>query len=309
MSNQKTGVRIRMSGEDAQPVIAAKFHPETDISLHHDRFAGFNEAQLHPMQWYYVVSGQRLGPITQPEFDKLVNDGVIKMDTLVWSQGMAAWQPYAAIAPTAPALVGAAENGALEETEVCAESGKRYPKREMIQYQGKWVSGEHRDTFFQRMREGVTTPGNFKYGNFGRRLVAKIIDGLILGVASTAVNVLLGLALYGTANYFRPDVSRLTLPTIFLFQGLSFLAGLMIGLSYAVFFIRRYNATPGKMALGLKLIRPDGSPLSVGRIVGRHFAEWISGMILLIGYIMAGFDDERRALHDRICDTRVIKVE
>jgi uncharacterized RDD family membrane protein YckC len=32
----------------------------------------------------------------------------------------------------------------------------------------------------------------------------------------------------------------------------------------------------------------------------------VSGMILLIGYIMAGFDNEKRALHDRVCDTRVI---
>jgi uncharacterized RDD family membrane protein YckC len=31
-------------------------------------------------------------------------------------------------------------------------------------------------------------------------------------------------------------------------------------------------------------------------------------MILYIGYIMAGFDDEKRTLHDRICDTRVIKT-
>jgi uncharacterized RDD family membrane protein YckC len=32
----------------------------------------------------------------------------------------------------------------------------------------------------------------------------------------------------------------------------------------------------------------------------------VSGIILLIGYIMAGFDEEKRALHDRVCDTRVI---
>jgi uncharacterized RDD family membrane protein YckC len=261
------------------------------------------------MQWFHVVSGQRQGPVSQTEFEQLVRDGVIKTDTLVWCEGMAAWQPYAAVAPAEPAPIGVAVSGAPEETEVCAVSGQRYPKREMIQFQGKWISGEHRDTYFQRMREGVTQPGNFTYGNFGRRLVAKFLDGIILGVAGAGVNVVLGLLLYGTANYFKPDASRLTMPTIFLFQGLSVLAGIAIGLGYGVFFIRRYNATPGKMALGLKLIRPDGSPLSMGRIIGRHFAEWISSMTLLIGYIMAGFDDERRALHDRICDTRVIKVE
>jgi uncharacterized RDD family membrane protein YckC len=83
---------------------------------------------------------------------------------------------------------------------------------------------------------------------------------------------------------------------------------LTTGVLYYWFFLSHYSATPGKMALGLKVIRPDGSPLTGGRIVGRYFAEMLSGMILAIGYIMAGFDDERRALHDRICDTRVIKI-
>jgi uncharacterized RDD family membrane protein YckC len=42
--------------------------------------------------------------------------------------------------------------------------------------------------------------------------------------------------------------------------------------------------------------------------VGRYFAQWISAIILAIGYIMAAFDDQKRALHDRICETRVIHV-
>ena len=41
------------------------------------------------------------------------------------------------------------------------------------------------------------------------------------------------------------------------------------------------------------------------RAIGRHFSEWLSS-ILFIGYIMAAFDEEKRALHDRICGTRVV---
>jgi uncharacterized RDD family membrane protein YckC len=61
------------------------------------------------------------------------------------------------------------------------------------------------------------------------------------------------------------------------------------------------------MALGLKVVRSDGTKLSNGRIVGRYFAELVSLLVLWIGYIMAAFDDQKRALHDMICDTRVIK--
>jgi uncharacterized RDD family membrane protein YckC len=60
------------------------------------------------------------------------------------------------------------------------------------------------------------------------------------------------------------------------------------------------------MALGLKVVRSNGAPLGWGVSIGRYFMYIVSGIILGIGYIMAGFDDEKRTLHDRACDTRVI---
>jgi uncharacterized RDD family membrane protein YckC len=260
------------------------------------------------MQWYYAVNNERQGPITEAEFEKFVAEGRIKPETLVWRMGMTEWKPYSAVAAPTAAAPSAPVAGGTEETEVCAVSGKRYPKREMIQYEGKWISGEHRDEFFQRMREGVTQPGTFVYGDFWPRFAAKFLDGLILTVAGVLLNAALGLMLLGTANYFTGAVTAVRSAAL-LFQVVSNLVGIGLGLAYSVFFISRYSATPGKMALGLKLVRPDGSPLSAGRIIGRYFAEWLSSLTLLIGYIIAAFDDERRALHDRVCDTRVIKVK
>jgi uncharacterized RDD family membrane protein YckC len=51
----------------------------------------------------------------------------------------------------------------------------------------------------------------------------------------------------------------------------------------------------------------DGSQVTYLRALGRHFAKWISTMILAIGFIMAAFDDQKRTLHDRICETRVVR--
>ena len=69
----------------------------------------------------------------------------------------------------------------------------------------------------------------------------------------------------------------------------------------------KYQATLGKMALSLKVISADTPQLSYGRCVGRFFAEWLSTLVLFIGYIIAGFDEEKRTLHDHICGTRVVK--
>jgi uncharacterized RDD family membrane protein YckC len=73
-------------------------------------------------------------------------------------------------------------------------------------------------------------------------------------------------------------------------------------------FVYKLGATPGKMALGLKVVRPGGGPVSLGRAVGRYFAKMLSYIILCIGYIIIGFDSEKRGVHDMICDTRVIKT-
>ncbi len=61
--------------------------------------------------------------------------------------------------------------------------------------------------------------------------------------------------------------------------------------------------------LGLKIVTSTGEPLTYARALGRFFAEMISALTCYIGYIMAAFDEETRALHDRICDTRVVKKD
>ncbi len=250
------------------------------------------------MQWYYAVNKDRKGPVDQAEFDRLVASGVVTNDTLVWHQGMTEWQAYATVIGTP---------GADADSAICAVSGKRYPKREMIQYEGQWISAEHRDEFFQRQREGVTIPGRMEYARFLARFCAKFLDGIIVGLIGMVANFVLAAVLLGSWNYFVAQKAAAGTSAAVFFMLVSNAVGIGIGVSYSVFFVRKFSATPGKMALGLKLVRADGSPLSVGRIVGRHFAEWVSGIILLIGYIMAGFDEQGRALHDRICDTRVIK--
>jgi uncharacterized RDD family membrane protein YckC len=70
--------------------------------------------------------------------------------------------------------------------------------------------------------------------------------------------------------------------------------------------IGKYGSTFGKMACNIKIVRADGSPASFGLAFGRYFAKMLSGLILGIGYFMAGFDDEKRALHDRLCETRAV---
>lgn len=105
------------------------------------------------MKWYYAFKGQQVGPVDQAQFEQLAAQGTIMADTLVWREGMAAWQPYFTVA-VQPAAAEAPKPGD-DGTEVCVVSGKRHPRREMTNYGGQWIGPDQRDAFFQKKRESV----------------------------------------------------------------------------------------------------------------------------------------------------------
>jgi uncharacterized RDD family membrane protein YckC len=154
--------------------------------------------------------------------------------------------------------------------------------------------------------------GRWRFGGFWIRFLARIIDGILVGIVSTIIRLPLamlmggGAILSGIGRDSDPSAALAALPMIFGLMGVSFLIQIALGLVYEVYFLTTRGATVGKMALGLRVVTAEGGPISIGLAAGRFFASYLSGMILLIGYIMAGFDLEKRSLHDRICNTRVI---
>lgn len=83
--------------------------------------------------------------------------------------------------------------------------------------------------------------------------------------------------------------------------------GLVIGASYNVYFMSgKWQATPGKRICGIYIIRENGEPLTPLVALGRYLAYFLSAIILFVGFLMILWTDERKALHDIICGTRVV---
>jgi uncharacterized RDD family membrane protein YckC len=180
----------------------------------------------------------------------------------------------------------------------CSQCGQAKSEQELAHFGSILVCGACKPAYAQGLSEGIAAPSAFQYAGFWIRFVAAVIDGLIVGFSSAAVQAIL---LPGLRPSLSPGSANIGL------LGIGYAVGLAIGVTYEGLFISRLGATPGKMALGLRVVRPDGGPVSLGRAVGRYFAKILSAIILLIGYIMAAFDREKRALHDMLVDTRVIK--
>ena len=218
-----------------------------------------------------------------------MRSGKITGDTKVWRDGLADWMRYGDIL-----AAGTPVSGALAGSHRCAECGKVFPDTEMIAFENAWVCAACKPVFVQKLKEGIAPAGHFQYAGFWIRAAAKIIDGIILGAVNIAIRLAFQISLIGVGPRGR----------IF---GPAYFVNLAIGIAFEVYFNGAFGATPGKMALKLKIVRANGDPITYMRALGRYFAAVLSGVFFGIGYMMAGWDSEKKALHDIICDTRVIK--
>jgi len=153
--------------------------------------------------------------------------------------------------------------------------------------------------------ENTATISN--YAGFGKRLVAFIIDTIIFMVIFGILSSILG----AVGLNFMPDMSAMT-PEEMLAGGMGAMMGvqlistLIYILYYAFFESREKQATPGKMAMSLRVTTMNGGRLSFLHALGRNAAKIISQIILMIGYIMAAFTGKKQALHDMIASTLVL---
>ena len=141
-----------------------------------------------------------------------------------------------------------------------------------------------------------------RYGGFWIRFVAVVIDAIIINVVVWPVAAMLGLAI-GLAGgaISMPTIGVHVVNLIVVWT----LSGLASWLYEAMMESSAKQATLGKMALGLKVTDLEGRRISFARATGRHFSKMISGAILAIGFIMAGFTERKQALHDMIAGTLV----
>ena len=143
---------------------------------------------------------------------------------------------------------------------------------------------------------------NNSYAGFWMRFFAYLIDIIILQVATSIVYFA------NTLRQMRVSFDDIDLD---LYGNISVGENISIGLFALLYFSimesSKLQATLGKMALGIKVVDLNGQRISFVNALGRYFGKILSGIIFLIGYIMAAFTKKKQALHDILAGTLVIK--
>ena len=206
------------------------------------------------------------------------------------------------------------EQAPAQTVLACSQCGRTFAHSDLVQIAGNWVCGDCKPGYLSRvMATGgrAASPLGWHYGGFWMRFGARMIDGIVLGVPLLIVAALLIPNLVRTQG---AAASNPALAGIAAFGVTFFLCYIAVVICYEVLFLRYRGATLGKMACGLKVVRSDGSSLGWGASIGR-FVMWnvvtsgipyLNFILMLISGTMTGTDGEKRALHDRVCDTRVV---
>jgi len=135
------------------------------------------------------------------------------------------------------------------------------------------------------------------YAGFWKRLAASMLDQLALMAGGFIFGVLAGLV-YGLCGGSEEGT-----------EALGRIIGITIGwLYFALLESSSRQATPGKMALGIKVTDLSGDGISFGRATGRHFGKIISALTLLVGYLMAGVTRKKQGLHDIVAGWLVVNA-
>ena len=152
----------------------------------------------------------------------------------------------------------------------------------------------------------VSSQVGLRYASFETRLVAFVLDLIVLFSV-----FLLFIAIAGLQLLLRSDFGDVDPP-----DSAFYLAAIIILLYFFPFcplyflaFWTWRGQTVGKMAMAIKVVRRDGSPLGGGIALMRLIGYLFSSLLLFAGFLMIAFDRQRRGLHDRLADTLVVEPQ
>ncbi|WP_152051052.1 RDD family protein [Tautonia marina] len=153
-----------------------------------------------------------------------------------------------------------------------------------------WSGAESRQ--FRRARDEEAVRSSATPAGILPRAIALGIDYLILLAACAGLNGLLDV------TSLAPETAR-PLGALLSFA--------LIVLYFATLESGSRQATLGKLALGMKVTTDQDQRLSFSRALGRFFAKLLSLIPFGLGFVMAAFTEQHRALHDLIAGTLVVR--
>jgi uncharacterized RDD family membrane protein YckC len=179
----------------------------------------------------------------------------------------------------------------------CARCGATFCRDCLVEIHGLPYCATCKNEQLLDVRSGVDR-STLTLAGIGKRFGAVIIDGLIV---TMPIYILFWVAMLMTAQEGGE-------PNLFVIGPLYFLLLFAQPVYEGIMFSSKNGQTIGKSAMKVRVVRPDGSPISTGQAWGRAFGKLLFGCIWLFDYLPAFFTNDKTTLHDMVATTRVVET-
>lgn len=255
-----------------------------------------------PTAWYFVdAQGQQQGPVSTSVLAGHARQGKVRPDSLVWREGWAEWKPLSAAAgelgltpqsthsaPVAAPPASPRPVATPSAAPVAAPASPYAASAARLDVEPQWSS-----------------TGDVVYAGFLRRWAAVFLDGFLIGIVAQVIGFFVA-AVFAASGSFNTLGTEPTAGMLVFYLLIYLIYFAAAGLYYSLMESSSSQATVGKMALGIKVTDRDGRRLSFAHALGRWFSAALSHLTIWIGFLMAGFTDRKRALHDLVAGTLVV---
>jgi uncharacterized RDD family membrane protein YckC len=231
------------------------------------------------MEIWIGRDGQRHGPYKEEDVRQWLRSGQLAVEDLGWYEGLADWQPLSVLFPDALATT---------PPPIPVSAAPVPPP--------------------------TTTAALEDYAGFWKRLVAYIIDAIVLYIpqmlimnalgneaaqaklqqAMLAAGTDLGVVMAAYGQYYESMRAGVAL------------TALLVWLYFAICESSAWQASVGKLAVGIRVTDLEGQRISFWRALGRYAAKVLSWFILAIGFLMIGWTRRKQGLHDMLANTLVL---
>lgn len=234
------------------------------------------------MEIWIGRNGERHGPYKEEEVRQWLRSGQVSRDDLAWHEGLADWQPLSALFP--------------DEAQSTAANPYSAPAAPM-----------------QNLPQ-TTAAALEDHAGFWKRVAAFILDAIILWFPQTLIEKLFGgdaakEAMRQAALNAGGDFQAIHAAQMHYFSVMwpaMLLSFVVVWWYYALCESSPWQATVGKLAIGIRVTDMEGRRISLGRALIRYPAMLLSTLIVFIGFIMVAFTRRKQGLHDLIAGTLVL---
>jgi uncharacterized RDD family membrane protein YckC/ribosomal protein L40E len=163
-------------------------------------------------------------------------------------------------------------------------------------------------------KAGSGYENTIRYAGFGMRLLAFLINGILLYILVSIISAVIFMSKYGQSAYSSllsslGSSDEINNPFLGSFLGIAVVTALITAVVYSTVSVGVWGRTIGKAALKLRVVKPDGSRVSIERAFGRSLAYILNYFTFGLSFLIIAFTHKKRGLHDYVADTVVIKTD